>query len=294
MAVRVPAILGVMAFVAGCGGSPWGEGGGGGGGGTTDPLIPETVSMNVEAADLEGWSSGDAQFTVQMTAQDATDLSGSYQRNATYDVGPYEAYTYQTTTSNRMVVALVRKEGGAAGMVAVDAGQFANYHGGGQVWRADIFALPTSGVGESFDYSGTYAGLLNIGEDTPGGPGGTLNPERAYRTTGRALITADFTEMRVSGGIDQRSIVDDPDLLELPDLALWATDISAEGTFTDQVYRVADDTWTSAGTYGGAFSDGAQAVSVVMVFNPLGTGDLFEHGVIVLENCAIAGGPACP
>lgn len=289
--------------LAGCGGNPVGGGGGGGGGGgdgggggggTTDPLVPESVSMHVEAAALQGWSSNDATIAVQMTAQDATDLSGNYGRNTALDVGEYEAYTYQTTTSNRMVVALVRKVDGIAAISAVDAGQFANYHGGGQIWRADVFTAPAGGgVGARYDYSGTYAGLLNVGSNAPGGPGGTLNPTQSWRTTGRALITADFTEMRVSGGVDQRTILETGG--SLPDIALWATSISADGTFTDSVHRLDPSGWTSAGTYAGGFNGNADAVAAVMVFNPLSDApNLYEHGVIVLPSCTAGGGPACP
>lgn len=282
--------------LAGCGGNPIGDGGGGGGGGggTTNPLVPAAVSMNVEAAALQGWSSNVATIAVQMTAQDATDLSGNYGRNAALDVGDYEAYSYQTTTSNRMVVALVRKVDGVAAISAVDAGQFANYHGGAQVWRADVFTRPSGGgVGARYDYSGTYAGLLNTGTPTGGGPGGTLNPTQSWRTTGRALITADFTEMRVSGGVDQRTVLETGG--SLADIALWATAINADGTFTDSVRRADPSGWTSAGTYGGAFNGDADAVAAVMVFNPVsGAANLYEHGMIVLPSCTAGGGPACP
>ncbi len=285
-----------LCLLAACSGNPLGEDPGQGGGGSGGTLLPDTVKGAVDTAALAGWNPGDATISIEMSAQDAAALSGNYSRNAAFDVGPYQAYTYQETTSNRYVVALVRKEGNAAGMIAVDAGQFANYHGGGEVWRADAFTMPTSGLGEDFDYAGTYVGLLNVGDPAPGGPGGTLNPEIAYRTTGRALITADFTQMRISGGVDNRTVIDagGAALNPLADIALEITDITANGTFTDQVMRLGDSGWTSAGTYGGALSDDAAEIAVVLVFNPTSDSQLFEHGLMVLPNCTTSGAPACP
>lgn len=314
-------ILAVLASLAlaGCGGNPLGTGTDGGGGtgtgtdnGGTDngtgggtpgggtpgagTLIPSTVSLNVGAAGLKDWASGDPEFKITMTAQDAADLTATYSRDNTRDAGPYEAYTYQSTTSNRMVVALVRKVNGIAAVTAVEAGQFSDYHGGGQIWRADVFTRPTNGgQGARFDYSGTYAGLLNVGTPTAGGPGGTLNPSEAMRTTGRALITADFTEMRVSGGVDQRQIIDGTlnGSVDLPDIALKVTKITPSGTFNDSVRVLGSGgTWSDAGTYAGAFNADASAVATVMVFNPVPS--VTEHGAIVLSSCTTSGGPACP
>lgn len=288
-----------LGLLAACGGNPIGEdddGGGGGGGGGSTPLLSEEVSMAVEEADLNRWQPGDATFEVRMTAQDAADLTGTYQRNAALDVDAYQAYTYQETTSNRFIVALVRKEGEMAGMIAVDAGQFSVYNGGGQVWRADAFTAPSGGLGGPFNYSGTYVGLLNVGPNAPGGPGGGLGAERAMRVNGRALITADFTEMSVSGGVDQRVVVDPEGAALNPmlNVALVTTEITATGTFEGTVRRLESQGWTDAGKYGGAFSDLGAEVATVLVFNPTNDTALFEHGLIVLQNCTAAGGPACP
>lgn len=289
--------LAAAAGLAACSGNPMGGsddgGGGGGGGGDTTALIPETVSMNVEESGLAGWSAGDASFSITMSAADAADLSATYSRNAALDIAGYQAYTYQSTASNRMVVALVSKAGGAGAVTAVEAGQFSNYHGGAQVWRADVFTAPETGVGEAYNYSASYVGLLNVGSDTPGGPGGTLNPTQAYRTTGTALVTADFTEMRVSGGVNGRTIQETGTVL--PDIAMEETGITADGTFTDKLNRVGSSGWTQAGSYAGVFGGtNAADVAVVMVFNPNDTPNLWEHGMIVSSNCATAGGTACP
>jgi hypothetical protein len=325
MSQRILSFLLAATLLGGCGGNPFanvdlgddgeeeeedggsidGGGGGTGGGGTTAPLIPVTVTRDAVVAStqtaLQAWSAGDGTLEITMNAQD---LSGPYVRDAALDVGPYQAYTYQGTTSNRKVVALVREVGQSTAVIAVDAGQFANSHFGGAVYRTDVFSLPTEAEfladrqAGRYDYSGTYVGLLNVGNNTAGGPGGTLNPAQSWRTTGRALVTADFQEMRVSGGVDQRVVVDagGAALNPLADIALWSTSIAANGTFTETVRRLDPTGWASAGTYGGAFSgDDASEVAVVMVFNPVrGEAELFEQGMIVLSNCVTAGGPACP
>lgn len=285
------AALAAFLALAACDGNPWSPDDDGG---TTDKaLIPATVTKDVEAAGLATWNAGDAVLRIRMKAQDATALTADYQRAPSLDIGGYQAYTYQSTTSNRMVVALVRGTGTLKAVTAVEGGQFANYHGGGAAYRSDVFVAPTAGVGAPFDYSGSYVGLLNIGTETPGGPGGSLNPTQAYRTTGRALITADFTEMRVSGGVDQRTIVETSEAL--PDIALWITGITADGTFSDTVYRAGDSGWQTAGQYAGAFGGiNASEVAVLLVFNPTSDVKIMEHGVIVLPSCTTGGGPACP
>jgi hypothetical protein len=186
------------------------------------------------------------------------------------------------------------------GLVAVEGGQFANYHGGGDFVRADVFSIPASGVGPKYTYSGSYVGMMNIGVPLPG-PGGDLDPVRAYRTTGRALITADFTEMSVSGGVDGRAIVDklyddkgnvDPTLNPLDTISLFETGVTSDGTFKGKV-RIGT---TDVGDYAGIFAglDAAQ-VATLLVFHPyLSSQVIMEHGLIVLDNCASAGGPACP
>lgn len=297
MTKQILCVLAAVAGLAGCGGNPMGGsddgGGGGGGGGGTTALIPESVSKHVGASGLAGWTAGDATFSITMSAADATDLSATYARNAALDIAGYQAYSYQTTTSNRMVVALVAKAGSAGAVTAVEGGQFSNYHGGAQVWRADVFTAPETGVGNPYNYSASYVGLLNTGADTPGGPGGTLNPTQSYRTTGTALVTADFTEMRVSGGVNGRTIAETG--TALPDIAMEETGITADGTFTDTLNRLGASGWTGAGTHAGLFGgEGASDVAVVMVFNPTEESTLWEHGMIVSSNCTAAGGAACP
>jgi hypothetical protein len=285
-----------LAFLAACDGNPFV-------GVDPDPdptdegLVPDVVQQDMNEADYDP---GAATIEINMSSQDASDLNATYARNAAFDVPGYQAYTYQESTSNRYVVAMVREVGSVKGLIAVEGGQFANYHGGGDFVRADVFSLPNSGVAGSFNYSGSYVGLMNIGTPVPG-PGGDLDPTRSYRTTGRALITADFTEMTVSGGVDQRIIVDpmvdedgvvDPTLdPTLETISLFETGITADGTFEGEVY-IGD---TSVGDYGGLFGGlNASEVATLLVFNPYPSGEVVEHGLIVLGNCDDVGGPACP
>ncbi|GEM_PF-6226668 len=329
---RMIAALVAGLAVAGCGGNPFGneavcgknpfspeecstdgdvDGGdddGTDGDGTTteDARLPAAVAQNVDqaatAAALQDWVA--AAPTLQITI-DAQDLSGPYDRDPTLNLNGYEAYTYQSTTSNRKVVALIKTAGTVTSMVAVDGGQFAEYHGGGAMYRTDVFTVPTeTEVNDQkstgrFNYSGSYVGLLNTGTPTPSGPDGSLNPEQATRTTGRALITADFAEMRVSGGVDQRSQINNDGSTgpALAAIALTSTNIAADGSFTNSVQRLDPTGYVAAGTYGGLFGGiDASEVAAVLVFNPVSSSsELFEHGQVVLSNCVATGGAAaCP
>jgi len=291
----VCAPLALMLLLSGCGGNPFGATGGGGGGGGTppDPVaseVPESVRVNMNSA---SFTPGAPTITIDLDAQDASALEATYVRNAAFDVQNYAAYTYQESTSNRYVVALVQEVGAAKAVVAVDAGQFANYYGGGLYSRADVFSLPGAGV---INYSGSYAGLLNVGEVQPG-PGGLFDPERAYRTEGRVLVTADFTNMALSGAIDNRNVLDVPGQT-LDAVALFATGITDTGTFEGRVQRL-DPTagaFVDAGAYAGTFAGvGASEIATLLVFSPVGNVPLLvEHGMFVLSNCTVAGGPACP
>ena len=296
MSQRIVPVLAIAGFLAACGGNPLLTGSSPtpnpnpGTGGTT-VTVPASVAGTGVVADLASWDAGAATITVNLNAQDANSLNATYTRNPALDVGGYQAYTYQETSSNRFVVALVREVGDLTGLIAVDGGQFANYFGGGTYARIDTFIAPTAGVGAAFNYSGTYVGMLNAGIAVPG-PGGVLDPTQAYRTTGEVLVTADFTNMSVSGAIDNRTIVDTG--FALPSIALFATSITAQGTFEGDVYRLDPDGWTAAGDYAGLFGSDVNEIAALLVFNPIsGQSELFEHGLIVLPSCATVGGPNC-
>ncbi len=284
-----------LLLVSACGGNPFIETPPGpGDGGTT---VPDKVKRNLKTAT---YVAGEDTIKVNMTSQDASALNAEYERNTDFDIDGYLAYTYQETTSNRMVLALVKESGSVKGLVAMEGGQFSSYHSGGDFVRATVFSLPSGGLGERYTYSGTYVGLMNIGTPLPG-PGGDLDPQRGYRTSGRALITADFTEMRISGGVDERQIIDpmvdangveDPSLdPKLATISLFETDITSSGTFAGDVKIGTKTVGDYAGLFGGLQ---AKDVATVLFFNPYGSDPIVEHGLIVLTNCADDGGPACP
>lgn len=289
----VVAPLVLMLLLAGCSGNSFvSDGGGGGGGGDPDPDpsgVPDSVRGNLNSATF---TPGDPTISVDLSSQDAGALEATYQRASQFDVPGYVAYAYQETTSNRFVVALVREVGSAKGIVAVDGGQFTDYFGGGLFARADAYSIPSAGI---VNYSGSYAGLLNGGPTLPG-PGGSLDPARSFRTEGRVLITADFTNMALSGGIDQRSIVDNGAALE--DLGLATAPITADGTYEGEVQRLDPSTgeYTAVGDYAGVFAGtDASEIAMVLLFSPLpDEPNAREHGLVVLGDCVSAGGPACP
>lgn len=315
MTYRVWTALALMAALTGCGGNPFVDDPatpvvpvdpvipGDNSDPTTGVIVPNSVKGHMQTSSLSTYAPNDPTINVRMTAQDAAALTATYTRNATFDVAGYQAYTYQETTSNRYVVALVAQAGDAKAIVAVEAGQFSNYHGGGIFSRADVFTVPVGDVGaqNKFNYSGTYAGLLNFGPAPGGGPGGDLDPERSYRTSGRILVTADFNEMTVSGGIDQRQIVDTGEALATQFL-YESNLIDSKGNFNGKTQRLDVDpssgvgTLVDSGDYAGTFSGtDASEIAMLLVFKPLKEQDLArEHGIFVSSNCDLVGGPACP
>jgi hypothetical protein len=253
--------------------------------------VPASVAVNLQSADYDG---GDPTISVQLESQDGASLNQTYTRNAAFDVPGYDAYTTQATTSNRFAVALVHESGDVKAVQVVDGGQFSTYFAGGNFARSGGFSNPGPLLGVDANYSGEYAGLLNSGIPAPGGPGGTLNPRIADRVTGRVLITADFTDMSVSGGVDQRTVVRTG--AALPDIALRPAEITATGTFEGTVERL-ETNWVAAGDYAGIFGTQGRHVASLLVFNPTNEPALMEHGLIVLPNCSIAppgSGTACP
>ncbi len=301
--------------VVGCGGNPFVTQSNTGGG-TTAALVN---SVKLGTLQSFAYTPGAATMQIQLTAQDANTLTATYARNTAFDVigrgtagdPDYVAYTFQQSTSNRFVVALVRNEGTLTGAIAVEGGQFGTYYGGGLAVRADAFSFNATNVrgklGTAATYSGTYVGIMNAGYNAPGGPGGALNPEIGYRTTGRALITADFTDLKVTAGVDNRVIeetaaatdtalvgttptLDGSGRVILPTINMYESAITADGTFTGEVYRGT----SKVGDYSGIFSNSGDEVAALLVFQPLSITNLEERGLIVLQSCATGGGPACP
>jgi hypothetical protein len=301
MAVRVLAAFGLIATLAGCGGNPWIHSESDGETVTADGVVNGvTINSKVQGnMNAVTYATGINPITVNMTSQDSAALNGQYARNPQFDVAGYKAYTHQQSTSNRYVVVLVADTlSSAKAMIAMDAGQFSNSHAGGLYSRSEAFVKPVTTLGggaqPTFNYSGTYAGLLNWGAPTPGGPGGILNPTRAYRTSGEVLITADFIEMNISGGIQNRKVVDTGTLL--PDIAFKETSIDSAGNFVGVIERL-DSEWTTAGDYAGIIAgpNGSQ-IATLLRFQPIQEESaLYEQGIFVSASCteAIPTGPAC-
>ncbi len=300
----------LMLMLTGCGGNPFA------------PVVPEPVNPDpppdvpdnfmpedavsgaVEGAELAQWSAGAGVIRVRMDAQVLSGVTGDFARDSTFDVVrdgvTYYGYSFQSTTLNRKAVVLVRGEGSVKAMVAMEPGQFANgapdmYHSGAAIYRASVFTRPSGGG--LFNYQGSYAGLLNIGP-AAGAPPGSLAPTEPYKTSGTALVTADFTRMKVSGGVTGRQIVDTGEVL--PDIALWTTGISTTGDFSGVVYRGNSvppggagqpQDWTAAGRYDGVFGGSGSEVGIIMLFDPLG--NTMEQGMIVAP-CTLTSSGACP
>ena len=314
---RVLPILIAAGLLTGCGGNPFA---------TAPPVevitdpppevpedfIPEdAVSGSVESVALAGWAAGAGTIRVAMDAQVLPGVAGDFTRDAAFDVVDgavtYYGYSYQASGENRKAVVLVRGSGGVKAAIAMEPGQFANgapdmYHAGGALYRADVFRRPSAGG--LFNYRGTYAGLLNVGPAAGAGPG-SLAPTEPYRTSGTALITADFTRMKLSGGVTNREVVGRPGHPglpdDLPDLALWTTGIEANGDFSGVVYRgdsapPADplaQQWTAAGRYDGIFGGVARDVAVIMLLNPITGTAVWEQGMIV-GACTYSSDGSCP
>lgn len=309
MAVRVLAAFGLIATLAGCGGNPWIPSSESDGETVTADGVVNGVTVNEKlkgSMNAVTYATGTNPITVDMTSQDSAALNGKYVRNTAFDVAGYKAYTHQESGSNRYVVALVADgETSAKAMIAMDAGQFSTSHAGGLYSRAEEFVVPTapagSGAQPTFNYSGAYAGLLNTGPAPGGGPGGDLDPTRAYRTTGRVLITADFIEMKISGGIDNRKLAEDDNSASLPTQFLKDTAIDGKGNFVGITQRRDVDpttlkvTLSDSGDYAGIIAgpNGSQ-IAVILKFQPISDDPiLYEQGIFVSSNCIIANGPAC-
>lgn len=304
------AALAAVLVVAACGGNPFADDIG-----PVDPTVPvdpgggvtvgngvtvhKDVVGSMRTVALAGNNTDP--IKVNINSQDSAFLEGSYRRNPALDVAGYKAYTHQETGSNRMLVALVSDRlSSAKGVVAVDGGQFATYHGGGLYARAEAFTVPAdpSGAQGKFNYSGTYVGLLNFGDAVPGGPGGDLDPVQSYRTSGRVLITADFQEMAISGGIDRRRIVDTG--AGLATQMLYDGTIDENGNFNGKTQRLDVDErgegrLVDSGVYAGIFaSDNASEIAALFVFKPIkGDDRAEERGLFTSASCTVEGGPAC-
>lgn len=264
---------------------PCDDGSGGGGGGTT-PVIPAALKGNLDSVTYDKAA---GTLTAVINPLDASPVTVTFVRDATLDIGGYQAFRYQETTSNRYFLALfdTSADGAVSGGVT-GSGQFTKMVWGSTYQANTAFAAPTAGGLAT--YTGGYAGILNSGATVPG-PGNPFDPIRPARVTGEVQLNADFTNNAVEGGIRNRQIANSA--IPLDDLFLIITEIDANGRFTGTVEDIEQQ---SRGTYGGAFGgNGATAVAGAIEVRPdQSNSDLLERGVFVLDRC-VPGDPApCP
>ncbi|MDQ2089251.1 thymidylate synthase [Marimonas arenosa] len=278
-----------------------GTGGTGGTGGGTTPTgdtIPASVAGNVTAV---SYSPGSATITVEGINLDEVPFAAVYRRNPALDVPGYQAYTAQDDALDRHVTAFVMQSGNSGavrGAVVVSGGQFNRYFGG-VYYERDNYSPATGQV----SYAGRYAGLTNVPGDggdlipVPPGIDPSLVPVDAAEVTGRIFLNANFADNSVNGGIYNRVLTDYA--VALPDLALIATDIADDGSFSGTV-EYSGVVGETIGEYAGIFG-GPDAESVAGGVrlnewdgkgNPLGFENEEEYGVFVLDQCGTAGASA--
>ncbi|WP_316297339.1 thymidylate synthase [Aliisedimentitalea sp. MJ-SS2] len=248
------------------------------------------------------YTPGSGTITVEGINLDNIPFSAVYTRNPALDVPGYQAYTVQHDPLDRHVTAFVMESGNSGsvrGALVVSGGQFNRYFGGAYYERDGAYTPATGQV----SYAGSYVGLTNV--DAPGAdllpvPGGTdpsLLPSQAAVVTGEIFINANFADNSVNGGIYNRTLADYA--IALPDLALIATDIADDGSFTGSI-EYSGVVGQSIGTYAGLFG-GPNAESVAGGIrldewdgpgNPLGYDNEEEYGVYVLDQCGTPGASA--
>lgn len=263
-----------------------------------DTGIPAALSQNLESFTYDP----DQQtLTVVGIPSDRGVLDGVYTRKENLDRLGYEAYTAQDGSLDRHVTAYVRDIRGTRAAVVVTGGQFEETFAGGAYDGAD-YTAPESTTEDTglVTYAGTYVGLLNGGGsdedllDVEAGTSPSVLSAQAAEVTGNIVITGDFADSSVSGVIYDRVIVDvdsdgfdDPasaDPLAIIDIALDATDIASDGTFSG----VATQDDSAVGDYGGIFggTGATEVAGIVSVAGHVsGYSGIEEDGVFVLSQC---------
>lgn len=276
-----------------------------GDGGVDDPnaaiVIPDALKESLTSATYN--PAGGGTLVLNMQALDSSQLNQPYVRNASLDVGPYQAFTYQDDPLDRHFTALVAQVGSVRAGTVADGGQFNRYYRGGFYERDGGFTPPTtSGL---VSYAGTYAAVTNgaaPGADLLPVTGPVVDSSRLPRQTariqGNIFLNVDFADNAVNGNIIDRTLVDYG--VALPDIVLVPTEIAANGTFSGTT-EYADQTVN--GDYGGIFGGAnAGAVGGIVALDnfdgpgdPLGYVDEEEHGTFVLIQCGMPGdAPICP
>lgn len=291
-----------LAVLAACGdGNPFT------GGATAPPTAPEpgiSIPATVQG-DVASFTYDPANQTLTVTAleldTDALDgpdsLNGVYTRQPALDRPGYEAYRIQDTSTERHVIAYVRQIDDTRAGIFVTGGQFETYFGGGLYGRDGDFEPATGKV----QYGGNYVGLTNIPRNPPTDldpitsttpPPDALLPRQSAEVTGIILITADFTDNSVEGGVSNRVLGGTGEALE--SIFLQATEIEANGSFSGKVQQNNID----RGDYGGIFGGTDSSVVAGSLFVEAHMSNYLneeEHGLFVLVQCGTPGAsPICP
>jgi hypothetical protein len=295
MTWRLSLALSACFAVAGCGGNPFDNApttppvppGGGTGTGAT---IPAAFAGNLKSATYNKTTETLSVAITPLGASTTTPATEfTFDRTPALDTNGFQAFTRQETSSNRYILALFDTSRSGAGSAGVaGSGQFSETVWGSTYSANEAFAKPTEGGLAT--YSGRYAGILNSGVSVPG-PGTPFDPGQSLRTEGDVMISADFTNNAVEGGIRNRRIVETG--VGLSNVFLQISTINSDGTFGGTV--VFPDL-ASAGTYGGTFAGtGASAVVGAIEITPIsGDGDLLERGVFVGDLCVPGDPTPCP
>lgn len=285
-----------LLMLSACGGSNavFGTDDGNGGGGDPTPglTIPEKIAGNITSIAYDP----DAQtLEVRGTGLDDVAFVDVYTRKPALDRPGYEAYTAQDGSLTRHFTAYVREIDGTHGAVIGSGGQFNTVIQGVHYGRDGAYDPPTSTPnGGVVSYAGHYVGVLNgngSSEDllpvTPGTDPSIL-PGQVVEVTGDVLINAGFgdTQNQVDGIVYNRRVEDYN--LDAEDLSLVPTEITENGTFTDQVML---PNLRVVGEYGGIFG-GEDAAVVAGGLNARDHIEALEspieYGTFVLGVC---GGP---
>lgn len=296
MSWRITAAASACVFIVACGGNPFNNAPTTGGGGTTPPVTPGTSGIPAALkGSLQSATYNKAAGTLSVAI---TPLGGStstpaspivFTRNNAYDTNGFQAFTYQESTTGRLIVALFDTSALGAGSAGVaGSGQFTQTVWGSTYGANQAFTRPAGGGVAT--YSGRYAGILNTG--TPvAGPGAPFDPSRAARTRGDVVLNADFTNNAVEGGIRNRTNVDAG--TPLADVFLKIGTVNPDGTFGGAVAFGGN---VAAGTYGGTFAgtNASSAVGAVEIAPVQGNSDLLERGVFVADRCAPTDPSPCP
>ncbi|MGB8812482.1 MAG: hypothetical protein WCC57_04795 [Paracoccaceae bacterium] len=306
------AVLVALALGA-CSGNPFtvvpDDGGGTGGGGTTDSGVPDAIAKNLRAITYN--PAGQGTLSVNMSSEQSSPQTVNFVRDATRDIPGYRAFTYQETGLTRKHLAFVadNARGNLRAAAVGDGGQFNIQHGGGSYERIGVYSKPTVGVpveNGQFSYAGTYAGVFVSSPGThPTLPDG-LQPGTPLGVRGDALITGNFANDLVEGGVDNRYLLTTSGAIidfnrdgritvedQLAGVTFRETAINADGQFLGEV-EFEGKPGQAIGNYGGLFGGtGATDVAGAIVINPIeGESGIWEYGVFNLPRCDLAGASA--